>query len=164
MRKIFSSLFLLIAFSAVALAQDTLKVSGGFQNLNVANQNLPGGNLSVDYKLIGIGKWSFGAVGDAAFFNDTNDLLNRVQLLAGASVGRSFGENRVAPFGRVLFGNTHFDSANCPNFDRVTISVGGGLDVNLGRFFVRPVSFDFQWIDERPVRYTRLGAGFGVRF
>ncbi|MGH9846376.1 MAG: hypothetical protein ACREEM_47360 [Blastocatellia bacterium] len=157
----FLSLFFL---AGVVLAQDTVRVTATFQNLNVAFQNLPGGNLSVDFKLAEIGKWRLGAVGDFSFHDDTNDLLNRIQLLGGASVARSLGEDRVSVFGRALFGNTRFDSTAMRNFDRVTVGVGGGLDVNFGRFFIRPVNVDFQWIDERPVRYTRLGAGAGFRF
>lgn len=147
---------------------DKLKITATFTNLNVAFQNLPGANLSLDYKLGRYGKWRLGGVVDGGYYYDTNRRLDRFQFLGGPqlsySVG-SVGDDRLSIFGRGLFGATRFDvKTSGQDFARVTVSAGGGVDVHFGRFFIRPAQFDFQWIDERPVRYTRFSAGGGFRF
>jgi hypothetical protein len=153
----------LIAISANA---QNVTIIGGFQNLNVANQNLPGIGASVEYRIgsYGEGRWSLGVVADGAYHYDTNNVLDRFQFLGGAK--GAYGR-KLQVFARALYGVTRFDQQN-PNlrdFARGTVSVGGGVDVNLGdHFVVRPFQFDLQWIDERPVRYTRALTGIGYRF
>lgn len=167
--------FLILTASVFAQDHDSVKFTVAFQNLNVANQNLPGGDLSLDFKLANFGKWRLGVVGDFAYHRDTglNPLgipsvarLDRFQFLGGPQISYTAGEDRLSIFGRGLFGVTRFDNrmVALQDFARMTVSVGGGLDVHFGRVFIRPLQFDFQWIDERPVRYTRLGAGGGFRF
>jgi len=156
---------LLVLLQVGARAQDTIKIHVGFQNLNVANLNLPGWSGSVDYKLVELERWRIGAVFDVAGQYDSNNVLDRYQYLAGTTVARSLGKNSLSLFGRALFGATRFESRAGPGFTRGTVSVGGGLDINLGKhFFLRPGSFDFQWIDRRPVTYARLLFGGGARF
>jgi hypothetical protein len=167
MRRIFITLTTILTLAATANAQeyDRVKITAAFQNLNVANQNLPGGNLSVDYKLGGYGKWRLGAVADGAYQYDTNKNLDRYQFLGGPQVSYTLGDDKLSVFGRGLFGATRFDNRRTGlDFTRVTVSFGGGMDVHFGHFFVRPVQFDLQYIDERPVRYTRLAAGGGFKF
>lgn len=145
---------------------DLVKITLAYQNLNVANQNLPGGNLSVDFKLGGYGKWRLGAVADGAYHYDTNRALDRYQFLGGPQLSYALGE-RVSIFGRGLFGVTRFDQrSSCQrDFARATVSIGGGIDVNISdHFYLRPLQGDVQYIDERAARYTRLGAGAGFRF
>lgn len=166
MKSFLSIAVLLLITVLSASAQDTVKVTAAFQNLNVANQNLPGGNASADFKLGGYGNWRLGAVADVAYHRDTDRLLDRYQLLGGPQIAYTFGEDRMSVFGRGMFGVTRFDqkNSNLQDFARATVSIGGGVDVNFGKFFVRPLQFDFQYIDQRPVRYTRLGAGGGLKF
>lgn len=167
MRKFLITIATFLILAVPAFAQDAVKITAAFQNLNVAFQNLPGGNLSVDYKLANFGKWRVGAVLDGAYQHDTNKVLDRYQLLGGPQISYTIGEDRMSVFGRGLFGATRFDQRNSAkrDFARVTVSIGGGVDIHFGSgFFARPLQVDFQWIDERPVRYTRLGAGGGYRF
>lgn len=163
-KVILNAVALLALIAIGASAQVT--IVGGFQNLNVVNQNLPGVGASVEYKIgsYGEGKWSLGVVADGAYHYDTNDILDRFQFLGGAKV--AYGR-KLQVFGRALYGVTRFDQQN-PNlrdFARGTVSIGGGVDVNIGdHFVVRPFQFDLQYIDERPVRYTRALTGIGYRF
>ena len=174
MRKFLITLTIFFTLAIPAFAQsvavsadeyDKIKIAALYQNLNVASQNLPGVNLSVDYKITGFGRWCLGAVVDGAFQHDTNKVVDRYQILGGPQVSYLVGD-RISVFGRGLFGATRFDqqSVRLKDFSRVTVGVGGGLDIHFGHFFVRPAQFDFQFIDERPVRYTRFGAGGGYRF
>lgn len=159
--KLFAVFAMFAALSASASAQDRVKVGVLFQNLNVANQNLPGIDATIAVKAVEFGKWKFDVVADGAFHYDTNQALNRYQLLGGGQLSYSPGEGQVSFFGRAMSGVTRFDQRNnLKDFARVTTSLGGGVDVRLNkRLSVRPVQFDLQYIDERPVRYTRLGSG-----
>lgn len=169
LRSLILPLLLLPLFAGSVRAQeyDKVKITAAFSNLNVQNQNLPGANLSVDYKLARYDKWRLGAVVDGAFQHDTNRILDRYQLLGGPQLSYSVGDDRFSFFGRGLFGVTRFDvRRGCQrDFTRPTVGVGGGVDVHLGEhFFIRPAQFDFQWIDDRGARYTRFAVGAGVRF
>ena len=126
--------FLVLATSASAQSvsvtadeYDRVKITVAFQNLNVANQNLPGGNLSVDYRLGRFGSWRLGAVADGAYQYDTNKNLDRFQFLGGPQLSYSVGE-RLSVFGRGLFGATRFDVKRGPaaDFTRATVGFGGG--------------------------------------
>lgn len=151
---------------------DKIKITATFSNLNVVNRNLPGGNLSVDFKAAGFGKWRLGLVADGAYQRDTQGFgvtffTDRIQVLGGPQL--SYAPNdRLSFFTRGLFGITRFDSrGQCApaDFLRGTVGFGGGVDVNVSEyFFVRPVQADFQFIDTRGARYTRFGAGGGIRF
>lgn len=161
-----------IPVTADPVEHPTLKVTVAFSNLNVVNRNLPGVNLSADFKLADAGRWRLGAVIDGAYQRDTQgfgvtSFTDRFQFLGGAQVSYA-PNNRINFFGRGLFGVTRFDSRGVKapvDFNRGTVGFGGGLDVNLGEyFFVRPIQADFQFIDTRPARYTRFGAGGGFRF
>src|SRR5262245_29510921 len=124
--RLILALALLPLFSAQAFAQeyDKAKITATFQNLNVANQNLPGANLSVDYKIMRHDKWRLGAVVDGAFFHDTNRTLDRYQLLGGPQLSYDVGD-RFSFFGRGLFGVTRFDvRRGCQrDFTRGTVGV-----------------------------------------
>lgn len=164
MKQTLAVVFLILT-AVAAMAQDN-KVTGigAFQNLNVANQNLPGANASAEYTIGKYSKFHVSAVADGSFSYDTNEALDRYQFLGGSKLSYKVGE-RVSVFGRGLFGVTRFDQQNpkLKDFTRGTVSVGGGIDVHYGKFVFRPGFVDLQWIDERPVRYTRAGVGFGIK-
>jgi len=167
MKKFLLLAMFAIAFSAPVFAQETVKITIAFQNLNVANQNLPGGDLSVDYRLANFGKWRLGAVGDVAYQRDTDRILDRYQLLGGPQISYAIGEGRLTIFGQGLFGVTRFDQrvGVTPDFTRMTVGVGGGFDVRFNNgFFVRPLRVTAQYIDGRGARYTTAQAGGGFEF
>ncbi len=168
-RLILLPLLALPLFSVQASAQeyDKVKITAAYTNLNVANQNLPGANLSVDYKLGRYGKWRLGAVVDGAYQRDTNRALDRYQFLGGPQLSYTVGDDRFSFFGRGMFGATRFDVRQgcAPDFARLTVGVGGGIDVNISEHLgIRALQGDIQYIDERGFRYTRVGAGVFYRF
>src|SRR5262245_21330576 len=110
MRVFRIAMFLVVMAFAISVdAQDAVKVAVSFQNLNVANQNLPGADLSVDFRITTFCKWRLGGVLDGAYQYDTNRALDRFQFLGGPQLSYSIGEDRVSVFTRGLFGATRFD-------------------------------------------------------
>lgn len=164
MRLILILVFVLsLSIPVLAQEYDKVKVAVLFSNLNVANQNLPGVNASVDYKLVRYDKWRLGAVIDGAFQHDTNRVLDRYQLLGGPQLSYSVGDGRFSFFGRGLFGVTRFDvRRGCwRDFTRATVGVGGGVDVRVSEHLsIRALQADALYVDERGARYLR--AAFGV--
>lgn len=145
---------------------DAIKVTLAFQNLNVANTNLPGVNASGDYRIAKFGEWRLGAVADFAYQRDSNRVVDRYQFLGGPQLSYNLAKGRLNLFGRGLFGATRFEAVGQGfHFNRMTVGAGGGLDINVGEYFyIRPAQFDFQFINQRPVRYTRFAFGAGFKY
>lgn len=146
---------------------DTLRFYVGYSNLNVANQNLPGGNAGVDFRVGGYGKWRLGAVADGSYFYDTGlnggpSSLDRYQLVVGPQLSYRF--NKISVGGGGLFGATVFNSKQngLRDFTRGTVGARVFVDYSFGKFFVTPIDFKRFYFDERTAPYTVLGARVGI--
>lgn len=96
----------------------------------------------------------------ASFSRHFKEGGNNSQFLFGPRVSVELGKTNLVPFARLLFGVTRVYQTNI-----YTTEIGGGLDVNLGRFYVTPIVFGRQNINgSYPITANRIGAGAGFKF
>jgi hypothetical protein len=157
----------LLFTSALALAQDNapdkVKIVVGFSNSEYSNllnteyeQGLYG---EVDVKAVKRGAVRLGIVG--RYDRSRFDSPSVDTYSAGARLSFDLAKGYISPFGHALFGAT-----TSYNDDQVfTRTYGAGVDINLGRFFVRPI--EVNWIRTEGLlspSTQRFNAGAGFRF
>lgn len=156
----FTLILILAALVIPARAQDRLKVYAGFSNLSgeVTGENVKGVNLAGQVRLYSYETLKVEAVGDFGV-GVRSPGVEVYQGLAGPQVSLDLLDGRVTPFVRSLFGVTRQTGQSF-----YTHSIGGGLDINFGKVFVRPLQLDSQTIDTLPLHVRRIGGGVGIRF
>lgn len=158
MKKFLSVIALLIATFSISYSQDDKdgKVYLTFLNSNILGQDFQGGGLGGDYDFFKQGNFRVGATGEISLF-PTKSGPDSFWYSGGPRVSYKVG--KVEPFGRVQVGGVRY-----AGFDAFTKSVGGGVDLNFGSFFVGG-QFDRQWVEGLPfVSLNRLGGRGGFRF
>lgn len=160
MKHLLTLLIFIVALSGAALAQDDkAKVYLGFTSLKPeSNPHIRGVEGSVVARILKRDNVAVeGTGGVAGHFRGGG---NNVQAYGGPQVSFGLANDRVRPFVRLTFGTTYVFQTN--NF---TTGFGGGVDVNLGKYFVRPFQYDRQWIGGLAnVDANRFGFGAGRRF
>jgi acyl-CoA synthetase (AMP-forming)/AMP-acid ligase II len=149
-------------FSQLYIAPD--ETSGGPTVLIARDRaRLNGWNGSAEYRLAEFKEIYLGAVVDisghygqvtnsARFTNpppfpaitliNSNDTRLHT-FLAGPQLSRDFARDRVTVFGRGLVGTSRLSGNGNSVFYALAFGAGGGVDLNYGKFFVRPVQIDW---------------------
>lgn len=162
-KKVLSIALLAGVLSIPALAQDSndwrYKVGVGFSNQNAYGENIQGWNAFGQVRVLKYERFALHGLLDGGGNYENGAYFH--QVTAGPQLSATFG--KLEPFVRGTVGATRFTAGGFKS-TKFTTSVGGGLDVNLGRFFGSPGTVDFQYIDDTGVRFTRYTARVGVRF
>ena len=156
-------LLVLIASAGMARAQEgvsRMKVYAGYSTLKPEYNDdyIHGVELEATPKILSYERVRLEATASLAGHFTTGG--NNLQFMAGPQLSINLAHGRITPFVRALFGTTYVYDTHI-----YTQSVGGGVDVNLGNYFVRPFQFDRQWLKGLyPITANRFGSGAGVRF
>lgn len=138
---------------------DTVKLSASFINSDAAFENVQGVQVELDAKLVRAGYFRLGGVFHYA--RPTFDSEYAVDTYsAGPQLSYDVFNGRLSVFGRALFGVT----TNYEGSKAFTRTYGGGVDVNVGHLFIRPLVLDFKRIEGFPLTINSVGVGGGVRF
>lgn len=158
MKLLIQALLGTLLLCGAAVAQDTLKIYAGFSNAQLLGTNRQGIKVGGEYKVYEYEALKIKAGGEFAnFFRSQGP--DTYQLLAGPVVSVDLLNGRFSPFAKLNFGITRRS-----NVSLYTNSIGAGIDVNFGRYFIRPIDFQSQYINNVPFAVRAIGGGGGVRF
>lgn|SRR5262249_12715411 len=148
--------------------RDTAKAYATFSNWSDSGpmkNNQQGFTVGAELKVFSAGYFKASGAGEfSRQYNDDahpGEIYKVDQYMFGPKLSYGLLDNRFEAFGRVQFGVTRNRAYAS---DAFTKSFGFGLDINAGKFFVRALTLDRQYVEGyRPV-VTRIGTGIGVRF
>lgn len=162
-RKFIFTIAFLVGLCAHVSAQDTpdkIKLSVSFANSDYSLNDIQGVQGEIDARILRANRFRIGGVIHYVrpCFNCVSPQFDTYSL--GPQLSYDVFGSRVSLFGRALFGlTTNYNGGNA-----FTRTYGGGCDVNLGNFFVRPIVLDVIRTEGLPVTVNRFGAGAGLRF
>lgn len=150
---------LFVTLPAAAQDDNYLRVYVGFSNMYTSGgTQRPGVEAAASYRVLEAGPIHLEATGSlGGNFNRRN---NSLQAFLGPQVSADLFKGKMTVFGRQLFGTTYVNEQNF-----FTTSIGGGINVNFGNFFICPFQIDRQHIGrDRTIKLNKLGAGIGLQF
>jgi hypothetical protein len=163
MKRIFSSIIAVIVLSLPVLAQDSFRISGTFTNTefsDVLTSNYTQG-LAVEFdgSILQREVFRLGGVFQYSRLNFRG--ISKIDTYsAGPQLSVGLLKNLVRPYGRALFGvGTTYNSDST-----FTTTYGVGVDINLGRVFIRPFGLDFVKAEGDPTVAQKFSVGGGFRF
>lgn len=154
-----------ILLSISVFAQDRVKASVLYSNIQAGNQLRPGATVQLDFKIYGTERARVGLIVDAGNHLDTKRVLNLRTLLFGFQFSYR-AKGNLTPFVHTMYGALkprYTDGAK--KFDPYPIiTFGGGVDFRINdRFSIRVLQVDVAKVDRiQPSQFIRFGSGLVI--